>query len=182
MLFPDDAVLISKFRAGDQKSFTVIHEKYCRRLYGYCYRLLLDELIAEDVVQDTFIKAFETLSSLEKPDQFYAWLFTIARNKVYGFLRNNRTNGRAHITGDEGDVWDPESPHTLLVQKETSQIVVEMMNQLKPEYREVLILRQYDKLSYAEIAAITCNTVSSVESRLFKARKALATKLGPYFK
>jgi RNA polymerase sigma-70 factor (ECF subfamily) len=55
------------------------------------------------------------------------------------------------------------------------------LNQLKVEYREVVILRHYDKLSYAEIAAITGDTVSSVESRLFKARKALAKKLKPYF-
>ena len=55
------------------------------------------------------------------------------------------------------------------------------LNHLKVEYREVLILRQYDKLSYAEIAAITGDSVSSVESRLFKARKALAKKFAPYF-
>jgi RNA polymerase sigma-70 factor (ECF subfamily) len=67
------------------------------------------------------------------------------------------------------------------VRKETTEIVELVLNQLKVEYREVLVLRQYDKLSYAEIAAITGNTVSSVESRLFKARKALAKKLAPYF-
>ena len=65
---------------------------------------------------------------------------------------------------------------------ELTEVVETYLWELKVEYREVLVLRQYDKLSYAEIAAITGDTVSSVESRLFKARKALAKKLAPYFK
>jgi RNA polymerase sigma-70 factor (ECF subfamily) len=74
-----------------------------------------------------------------------------------------------------------ESPHVQMVQQETSELVQQLLNQLKVEYREVLILRHYDKLSYAEIAAITGDSVGSVESRIFKARKVLAKKLKPYF-
>lgn len=182
MQFSADVDLLSKIRAGDKRSFTALYEKYSRRLFGYCYRLIQDRHAAEDIVQMTFSKAFESLNGLDKPELFYYWLFSIARNEVYGFIRQKRSNGVVHSLDDEVDVWDTESPHTQMVQKETSELVRDVLNQLKAEYREVLILRQYDKLSYAEIAAITGDTISSVESRLFKARKALAKKLGPYFK
>lgn len=179
---PDDAALLSKIHAGDQRSFTMLYEKYSHRLYAYCYRLLQDRQVSEEIVQTTFVKAFESLDTLDKPELFYAWLFSIARNEVYGYIRQKRKNGKAHSLDDENDVWDTESPLTRLERKETSELVLDVLNQLKPEYREVLFLRQYDKLSYAEIAAITGDSLSSVESRLFKARKALATKLTPYFK
>ncbi len=132
-------------------------------------------------MQTTFIKAFESIRSLDKPELFYYWLFSIARNEVYAVIRRKRGNDVVHSLEDEEDIWEMESPHVQIVQQETSEFVQQLLNQLKAEYREVLVLRHYDKLSYAEIAAITGDTVSSVESRLFKARKVLAKKLKPYF-
>ncbi|HTP13975.1 MAG TPA: sigma-70 family RNA polymerase sigma factor [Bacteroidota bacterium] len=176
-----DAELLSRIRAGDQASFTMLYEKYKRRLFGYCYRLIQDRQSAEDVVQTTFIKAFESIQTLDKPELFYYWLFTIARNEVYGFVRRKRSNRIVRSLEDEEDIWEVESPHVQMVQQETSELVQQLLNQLKVEYREVLILRHYDKLSYAEIAAITGDTIPSVESRIFKARKALAKNLKPYF-
>jgi RNA polymerase sigma-70 factor (ECF subfamily) len=175
-----DQELLSQVRAGNSQAFTEIHNKYRRRLLAYCYRLLQDPVAAEDVVQVSFEKAYESLSTLDNPELFFYWLFSIARNEVYGHIRKLRRNGTPHSVEEE-DIWTEETPHEQFVRKETTEIVELFLNQLKVEYREVLVLRQYDKLSYAEIAAITGDTVSSVESRLFKARKALAKKLAPYF-
>jgi len=181
MSIASDRELLGLVRAGNQKACTDLHDKYRRRLLAYCYRLLQDRVVAEDVVQVSFQKAFESLGSLDNPDLFFYWLFSIARNEVYGHIRKVRRNGTPHSIEEEEDIWTEETPHEQLVRKETTEIVELFLNQLKVEYREVLVLRQYDKLSYAEIAAITGDTVSSVESRLFKARKALAKKLAPYF-
>ncbi|MBF8297047.1 MAG: hypothetical protein HW389_3592 [Bacteroidetes bacterium] len=175
-----DQDLLSQIRSGSDQAFTELYNKYRRRLLAYCYRLLQDPAAAEDVVQISFQKAYESLGSLDKSDLFFYWLFSIARNEVYGHIRKTRRNGTP-ISIEEEDIWAQETPHDQIVRKETAEIVQLFLNQLKVEYREVLILRQYDKLSYAEIAAITGDTVSSVESRLFKARKALAKKLAPYF-
>jgi RNA polymerase sigma-70 factor (ECF subfamily) len=177
-----DAELLAKIRAGDQRSFAALYEKYKRRLFAYCYRLIQHQQTAEDIVQTTFLKAHESLWSLDKPELFYYWLFSIARNEVYGFIRKNRSNGAVHSLGNEEDIWDTDSPLTKVIQKETNELVQLCLSKLKVEYREVLVLRQYDKLSYAEIAAVTGDSISSVESRLFKARKAMAKKLKPYFK
>ncbi len=181
MQFSSDAALLGRIRAGDKASFTALYDKYKRRLFGYCLGLIQNRQTAEDIVQTTFVKAFESIRSLDKPELFYYWLFTIARNEVYGFIRRKRSNGIVHSLEDEEDIWEMESPHVQMVEQETSELVRQLLDQLKVEYREVLILRHYDKLSYAEIAAITGDTVSSVESRLFKARKVLAKKLKPYF-
>ena len=181
MSFASDCELLDRVRSGDSRAFTEIHDKYRRRLLAYCYRLLQDRTVAEDIVQISFQKAYESLSTLDKPELFLYWLFSIARNEAYGHIRKTRRNGTPHSLEEEDDLWIEETPHEQLVKKEATEIVELFLNQLKIEYREVLILRQYDKLSYAEIAAITGDTVSSVESRLFKARKALAKKLAPYF-
>ncbi len=179
--YPSDEELLSEVRSGNGQAFADLYYKYRRRLLAYCYRLLQDRVAAEDVVQVSFQKAYEALSTLDKPELFFYWLFSIARNEVYGHLRKVRRNGTPQSIEEEDVLWTEETPHEQLVRKETTEIVELFLNQLKVEYREVLILRQYDKLSYAEIAVITGDTMSSVESRLFKARRALAKKLAPYF-
>jgi RNA polymerase sigma-70 factor, ECF subfamily len=181
MQIETDGELLKQIRDGSVRAFTVLHNKYRRRLLAYCCRLLQDRTTAEDVVQVSFQKAYESLSTLDNPELFFYWLFSIARNEVYGHIRRTRRNGTVHSIDGEDVFVAEESPHDQVVRNETAEIVEHFLNQLKVEYREVLVLRQYDKLSYAEIAAITGDTVSSVESRLFKARKALAKKLAPYF-
>jgi RNA polymerase sigma-70 factor, ECF subfamily len=181
MHFPEDKELLNQIRSGNDRAFTDLYNKHRRRLLAYCFRLLQDRIAAEDVVQVTFQKAYESLSSLDKPELFFYWLYSIARNEVYGVIRKTRKNGAISPLDDDTEVWDNETPHELIVKSELAELVQHHLSHLKVEYREVLVLRQYDKLSYAEIAAITGDSISSVESRLFKARKALARKLAPYF-
>ena len=182
MNFPEDKELLNQIRSGNERAFTDLYNKHRRRLLAYCYRLLQDRVAAEDAVQVAFQKAYESLSSLDKPELFFYWLYSIARNEVYGVVRRTRKNGTISSIDDEKDIWDEETPHELVVKAELTELVQRHLNRLKVEYREVLVLRQYDKLSYVEIAAITGDSISSVESRLFKARKALAKKLAPYFR
>ena len=182
MKVASDQELLSQIRARSEQAFTDLYNKYYRRLMAYCFRLLQDHASAEDVVQIAFQKAYQSLNTLDKPELFLYWLFSIARNEVYSVLRKTRRNGTPASLDDEAEVWIEETPHEALVKKELTELVEACLAALKVEYREVLVLRQYDKLSYAEIAAITGDSVSSVESRLFKARKALAKKLAPYFK
>jgi RNA polymerase sigma-70 factor, ECF subfamily len=181
MHFPEDKELLNQIRSGNERAFTDLYNKHRPRLLAYCFRLLQDRVAAEDVVQVAFQKAFESINSLDKPELFFYWLYSIARNEVYGVIRKARKNGTISSIDDNENIWAEETPHDLVLKNELTELVQHHLNHLKVEYREVLILRQYDKLSYAEIAAITGNSISSVESRLFKARKALARKLAPYF-
>jgi RNA polymerase sigma-70 factor (ECF subfamily) len=92
-------------------------------------------------------------------------------------IRKRRRNGQI----DVDSVWQDETPHDQYVNLERSEIVNGLLDSLKREYREVLILRAYEDLSYSEIAAITGDSESSVKSRIFKARKAMSDKLKEYY-
>lgn len=120
----------------------------------------------------------DNIGTLSDSSVFKSWFFTIARNEVFKMIRKHHRNG----TVNTESVWTVETPLMSTQANDTHAIVARCIDALKPEYKEVLFLREYEQRSYEEIAAITGNSESSVKSRLFKARKALAEKLKPYFK
>ena len=169
--------LVIQVQQGDRLAFGELYGRYKSGIYSYCLRLLTDRQIAEDSTHETFLKMFNEIRSLRSPESFRPWLFRIARNEVFMRIRESRRNGT--VTDD--DIWDPHTPHERFVTKETSEIVRRFLHELKQEYREVLVLREYEQMSYTEIADVTGSTESSVKSRIFKARKALTARLKPYF-
>lgn len=172
-----DLDLVRRIQQGESSAFAELYYRYKRHIYEYCFRLLQEKDNADDALQNTFIKVYQNVGELKNPASFKAWLFTIARNEVYTVFRRTRTNGSL----DDEDVFDPSSPHEEVVAQEQTALVQKFLAQLKPTYREVLILLEYEQLSYAEIASVTGVSVSSVESMIFRARKALAKKLKPYY-
>jgi len=174
---PTDEELIERLRFGNMDAFEELYHRYKRHIFTFCLKLTGDRMLAEDATHDTFLKVHRNIYSLSDPRLFRTWLFTIARNGVFNQLRRGHRNGSV----DSESVWTEETPHTIAEGSETSAIVAACISDLKPEYREVLVLREYEQRSYEEIAAITGDSESSVKSRLFKARKALAQRLRPYF-
>ena len=172
-----DSVLVAKLQQGDRLAFEELYERNKNGVYTYCVRLLADSAAAEDATQDSFMKMFEGIRSIRQPELFRAWLFRIARNEALLRIRKTRKNGQI----DDEAVWDSDTPHERFVTNETSEIVRRLLQELKQEYREVLVLREYEQMTYAEIADLTGTTESSVKSRIFKARKALAARLKPFF-
>lgn len=169
--------LIQLLRQDDRQAFTVLYEHHKAAIYRYCLRMLIDSDAADDATQETFIKMLAGIKGLQNVESFLSWLFSIARNEVMMQLRRNRRNG---IHSDE-DVWDKQTPYEITVAAETTEIVQRLLQNLKSEYREVILLREYEQLTYTQIAEITDDTESSVKSRLFKARKALTKRLKEYY-
>ena len=174
---PTDEQLLERIRSGDAAAFPELYRRYSPRLYSYCFRLLRDGQSAEDAVQETLMKVHSEQRFVNDPRLLRGWIFTIARNEVFGMLRKKR----AVPLGDDDVVWEKETPFELLLQSEEKEIVEHVLGELKPEYREIILLREYESLSYEEIASVTSTTISAVKSRLFKARKALVKKLRPLF-
>jgi RNA polymerase sigma-70 factor (ECF subfamily) len=172
-----ESELIQLLHHGDRQAFTVLYEHHKAAIYRYCLRMLIDSDAAEDATQETFIKMLAGIKGLQNVESFLPWLFSIARNEVMMHIRRTRRNG---VHSDE-DVWDETTPYELTVSAETKEIVQRLLQNLKSEYREVIVLREYEQLSYTHIAEITGDTESSVKSRLFKARKALTKKLKEYY-
>ncbi|MFH0988728.1 MAG: RNA polymerase sigma factor [bacterium] len=177
MNIQDEQYLLRALQQGSSQALELLYREHYEGVYAYCVKILLDRHVAKDIVQDTFLKAGQCASTLRLSESFRSWLFRIARNEALMHLRKNRRNGRL----DEDSRWNDETPHDLTIAQERSELVNTLLGQLKYEYREVLVLRAYENLSYAEIAAITESTESSVKSRIFKARKALADKVRRYY-
>ena len=172
-----DERLVDRLRAGDRHALGLIYTRYKRGLYAFCIRLLVDDASAQDAVHETFLKLFKAAAGIEKGGALKTWLYRTARNESFQLLRRN---GR-RVEADAESLWINETPLSLLDDSDSAIVVRNVLHGLKAEYREVLLLREYEQLSYAQIADITSSTESSVKSRIFKARRALAAKLAPWF-
>ncbi len=170
MAMATDAQLLDRLLRGDTRSLGEIYERYRVPLFRFCLRMVKDTALAEDAVHDTFVKLARQHSGILHPGALKSWLFRVARNEVYMILRR-----AAPMPLEDADgVLDPSTPHDLLEQTERASLVHAMLAALRPAYREVLMLREFEEMPYAEIAAITGSTEGAVKSRLFKARLALA--------
>jgi RNA polymerase sigma-70 factor, ECF subfamily len=173
-----DRHLIEEFQQGDEFAFVSLYNRYKGPVYAFCVKMLDDREVARDVMQETFLRVYENRDRLANTTAFKSWVFTIARNQCLNQIRK----GRWQVPlGDEGEVPHPrgDTPVSDLEKSERVALVTHHMNQLKADYREVLVLREYQNMSYEEIAAVTRSTISAVKSRLFKARRKLASLIGP---
>jgi len=172
-----DEQLVARLKVGEGEAFGELYALYRPRVYRFALKLLRDADQAEDIVQEAFLKAQKAIRTLQTSSSLLSWLLTITRNEVYNEFRKTRSNGQIEME----EMWEEETPLDRMVGVETAEIVQTVIGQLRPGYREVILLREYERMSYAEIAQITGNTESAVKARLFKARKALVRKLKPYF-
>lgn len=170
-----EKALIESFRSGDEFAFVGLYNRYKGPVYAFCYKMLLDSDAAKDVMQETFLRVYENRDRLMKSSAFKSWLFTIARNQCLNTLRRS---GRHVALPDARDLPPAEgTPFTKMEKSEQVRFVTSFLESLRPEYREVIILREYQNLSYEEIAAVTRSSLSAVKSRLFKARRKLAERM-----
>ncbi len=176
----NDHLLIEAFQRGDEFAFVALYNRYKGPVFAFCAKMLVDRAMAQDVMQETFVRVYENRERLLKAGSFKSWLFTIARNQCLNTLRRSKRHTNFDETVSDVDAYDGDTPFAQLLKAEQIEIVNRFLNELSPEYREVLVLREYQNLSYEEIAAVTRNSVSSVKSRLFKARRKLGQFLQPF--
>ncbi|MEM1054108.1 MAG: RNA polymerase sigma factor [Bacteroidota bacterium] len=173
-----DSDLVEAFRRGDEFAFAALYDRHKGAVYGYAAKMLLSKSAAEDVVQETFARAYEHRERLVSAGAFRSWVFTIARNQCLNALA--RADREPPVREDAPPRPDLGTPFSHLLKSEQTALVQRALDALPPAYREVLILREYQNLSYDEIAAVTRATVSSVKSRLFKARRKTGEILRPW--
>ncbi len=163
-------------KAGDETARRMIYESHRDKVFGFCYHMTLDAEVAADLTQDVFVKVLSRIGMLEDAKSFSSWLFAIARNEVYAFFRKSRPQRPL----EDEDVWESETPIDTVVSSERAALVRSLVNALRPAYREAILRREYEGLSYAEIARVTASSEAAVKARLFKARKELVKKLAPF--
>lgn len=166
----EERELIRRSVAGDKDAFGVLYKMYAPRIYRAVCGLLLNEEDALEVTQETFVRAWRALGRFRCDAPFFPWLYAIARNRCLSKLGR----GGPHSSQlDEGMPGDDRAASRV----ELRQDVARALASLSPEHREVIILRHFEELSYAEIAHAMGIPVGTVMSRLHHARKALAARL-----
>jgi RNA polymerase sigma-70 factor (ECF subfamily) len=150
-------------------------------LYRYALFLARDQTEADDLVQETYARAFEKIKSIRNPNLLKHWLFKILRNAWLSELRNRRTIlseidlDQTHSFANIVSAF--EDAHSLLVRETEAAVVRNALLQLPAEARQIIVLREYDELSYREIAALLNCPVGTVMSRLGRARSKLRALL-----
>lgn len=170
-----DEALAERSQRGDRLAFAALAERYQTVLYNLSLRMLDDPDDARDATQAALVKAFFSIKSFDPSRSFYSWLYRIGMNECFNHLR--RTKGRTEL--DETQHVDRSQPAEEFAREELRVIVREALRQLPEAERTVVILRHYLDRSYREIAEILQLPETTVKSRLYEARRRLATMLLP---
>jgi RNA polymerase sigma-70 factor (ECF subfamily) len=184
----DDFQLIRSFQRGDERAFEELVRRYQRQVANLIYLTLGDRSEVEDLAQEVFIRVHRSLDRFEFDASFYSWLYRITVNLCIDEVRRRKirkilsldflTEGGSH---QQYSVSDNPTGIEEVLNDERKQKVVDALQKLSAEHRRVLILREYNDLSYAEIAKALNITPQAVKSRIFRAREQLRSLLQDYF-
>ena len=189
--FTDESALVSRAKQGDGLAFTQLVDRYDRKIFRLAKHITQNQEDAEDVLQDTFLKAYEHVGEFQEQSKFYTWLVRIAVNEALMKLRKRRSGkifslDDAVDTGEETvtreiAVWD-ENPEQRYTREELHTILQQAIDGLAPFFRTVFVLRDVDELSTEETATALGISVPAVKSRLLRARLQLRDRLTRHFK
>jgi RNA polymerase sigma-70 factor, ECF subfamily len=190
-LAKDESVLVAEAKAGSYEAFEELVNRYEKKIYRLGLNVTGNPEDAEEVLQETFLKAFEHLRDFREDARFYTWIVRIAVNEGLMKLRKRRSDRTVPIEDSvdaEGDVmprefadWRP-NPEQLLAQSELETVLRNAAGSLPPTFRTVFYLRDVEGLSTQETAALLNLTVSAVKARLFRARLHLREELTKIFR
>ena len=186
-----DTALVQRAQANDRAAFNEIVLRYKGKVYNFIHRMIPSMQDAEDLTQETFVRAYLSIRSFQSRASLNTWLFRIATNLCIDYgRRTKKTQGM--ITSLSQDTEQDESetqrdipdhgfdPQRLLLNKELGVQLDSALRALPDKLRTVVLLYDVEGLPYDEIAAIAGCPLGTVKSRLFNARAALRDKLGPY--
>lgn len=183
-----DQLLVERVRDGDKQAFDLLVAKYQRRLMRLLSRIVHDPAEAEDVVQETFIKAYRALRHFRGDSAFYTWLYRIGINTAKNHLATqgrrmpasiDAATDQAEAFNDGEHLRDINTPESMLASKQIAQTVNAAMDGLPVDLRTAIALREIEGLSYEEISDIMACPIGTVRSRIFRAREVIAEKLRP---
>lgn len=187
----DETALVAQSREGDTRAFGELVRRYEGKIFRLAQHVTQNREDAEDVLQETFMKAYEHLDQFQGNSKFYTWIVRIAVNQALMKLRRRKTDRSVSLdenidTGEDTIVreiaaWD-EDPEQRFSRDELGRILDSAVQSLDAPYRSVFVLRDIDELSTEETAEALGLSVPAVKSRLLRARLQLREKLTRYFK
>jgi RNA polymerase sigma-70 factor (ECF subfamily) len=181
-----DIELILKSKKGELDAFGELVERHQSLVINFCYRMLGNREDAEDIAQETFLRAFAALHRFQPRAKFSTWLLTIARNLTLNLLRNRRKRGQSVSSTGRFDEErqtvdllpaDEPGPGQVLLGKERVEWVHRALQELSDTHRNIILFRDFEGMAYEDIAKIMGCRKGTVKSRLFRAREQLRERL-----
>ncbi|MEA2043516.1 MAG: sigma-70 family RNA polymerase sigma factor [Bacteroidota bacterium] len=181
-----DILLVNRAKEGDQEAFTEILGLYREPLYFLLYRMVSHKGDAEDLVIETFEKAFRNIRQYSDNYAFSTWLYKVATNHCIDFLRKKKNKLKPLSIDRNDDLGQDEyykyifisdnkpNPEEELILEQKSEILMKLIKKLPPNYRRVLVLRYYEDYSYAEIAEELDVPLGTIKARLHRSRELLS--------
>lgn len=184
----DDAILVQGLRAGKEEAYATLLARYQQPVFHLVYRLLEDSAEASDVVQEVFLKVFRHISAFRGQSSLKTWVYRITVNEANNHRRwfsrhSKRQVGLEQEQGNSGRSYekvlpDPgRSPYEVALEAETHTLIEEALSKINPVFREAVVLRDIEDLSYEQIAEILNVSLGTVKSRILRGREALRKEL-----
>jgi RNA polymerase sigma-70 factor (ECF subfamily) len=188
----NETELVEAARGGDAEAFTTLVNQYDRNIYRLALNITGNPEDAEDVLQETFLKAYANLSRFQGDSRFYTWIVRIAVNEALMKLRKRKSDRSVSLdepveTGEDEPMprevvdWD-ENPEQRYARQELHEILSTALNELEPAFRIVVYLRDVENLSTEETAEMLDLSVPAVKSRLLRGRLKLRERLNQHFR
>lgn len=178
---PADADIVKAVLDGDPDEYEKLVVKYQKPIVNYICRMIRDYQLALDLAQDVFIKAYESLDSYDSKYKFSTWIYRIASNHTIDYIRKKKLDTSSidkPIRTSDGEMdfqveTHSPSPEDLVRGREIGSALEEAVGKLSEDYRELIVLRHLNGLSYVEIAEVQNIPIGTVKTRLFRARREL---------
>ena len=170
---------IQKAKMGDQVAFTFLLDHYWNEVYGYMLKRTENETDTEDIVIETFAKAFDKINTYNPEFGFNTWLITIAKNVHIDLLRKKKSSLFLDITNEEEEYAynladDTPSAEDAIITEQNLSRLLRFIKELKPAYQEVIQLRYFQEMSYQEMADHLNEPLNNIKIKLLRAKKLLA--------
>ena len=186
-IFDTDQELVRRVQKGDKRAFDLLVRRYQHKIHGLVSRFIRSPDEIDDVVQESFIKAYRALPRFRGDSAFYTWVYRIAINTAKNHLvaRSRRPPdvdvevSDAEFIESADQLRDSESPESALARDQLERTIDDAIRALPEDLRSAVTLREFDGLSYEQIAAIMECPVGTVRSRIFRAREAIDKRIKP---
>lgn len=180
-----DQLLVERVQKGDKRAFDLLVKKYQHRIIAVISRFVRDPDEAMDVAQDAFIKAYRALDKFRGESAFYTWIYRIAVNTAKNYLvSKGRRPPDTDVEASEADSWEGADalremggPEQEMMKDQLEKVVYQALRELPDDLRTAVTLREFDGLSYEEIAEVMGCPVGTVRSRIFRGREAIDKKI-----
>ena len=185
----EDSELVARAQKGDREAFSRLVARYYERVFQTLYTLVGDRDDAEDLTQEVFIKAYRSIHRFRSDARFFTWLYRISYNCFVDWTKGRKRKGGiardpawwGQCDAEDGLFVQAKSPDERAFQGKLGETLEDALQTLSPDYRAVVVMREWEGFSYLEIARMLNCSVGTVKSRLFRAKAQLQKVLQPAY-